>query len=272
LSEVLDLQFRRIQFTPDLMPADIIGTNMVSEDERGGRHFEFQKGPLFGQMILADEVNRATPKTQSALLEAMQERSVTVGDTTYKLEPPFFVMATQNPLEMDGTYPLPEAQLDRFFFKILVGYPSRGELAAVLDRTVDPYRADRQVVMNGIEIEGWKKLVLEVVMAPHVKDYGVRVVLATHPGGPFAVASTSRYVRYGSSPRGAQALMLAAKIRALLDSRYNVSFDDIRASAHPVLRHRLLLNFEAEAEGIRTDAIIDEVLSKTPELEMQVAP
>jgi MoxR-like ATPase len=269
LSEVLDLEFRRIQFTPDLMPADILGTNMVSEDERGRRRFEFQKGPIFGQMILADEINRATPKTQSALLEAMQERSVTVGGVIYKLTPPFLVIGTQNPLEMDGTYPLPEAQLDRFLFKVLVGYPSREDLHTVLDRTVDRFEYQKQVLMNGEETEGWKKLVLQVVMAPHVKDYGVRLVLATHPQGPLAVPAVNRYVRYGSSPRGLQGLMLSGKIRALLASRYNVSFEDIRASAYSVLRHRLLLNFEGEAEGITPDAIIKEVLEKTPEVEAQ---
>ena len=264
ISDILDLEFGRIQFTPDLMPADIIGTNMIMEDDRNRRHFEFQKGPLFGQMILADEINRATPKTQSALLEAMQERSVTVGGTTYQLEAPFLVMATQNPLEMDGTYPLPEAQLDRFFFKILVEYPSRSELSTVLDRTVDVHKHEPTVIMDGAEIESWKGLVREVVVAPHVKDYGVRVVLATHPGGGFAVESTTNFVRYGASPRGAQSITLAAKIRALLDSRYNVSFEDYRRSAHAAIRHRVILNFEGEAEGISPDAIIDEILDKTP--------
>ncbi len=264
LSDILELVFRRIQFTPDLMPADIIGTNMVMEDESGKRFFEFQRGPLFGQMILADEVNRATPKTQSALLEAMQERSVTVGGTIYRLEPPFLVMATQNPLEMAGTYPLPEAQLDRFLFKILIDYPTRQELSTVLDRTVDVHSHEPQKLMDGREIESWKGLVKEVVVAPHVKDYGVRLVLATHPGGEFAVERTNRFVRYGSSPRGAQALTLAAKIRALLDSRYNVSFEDYRVSAHPVLRHRIILNFEGEAEGVSPDSIIDDVLEQTP--------
>ena len=264
ISDILDLEFRRIQFTPDLMPADIIGTNMIMEDENNRRHFEFQKGPLFGQMILADEINRATPKTQSALLEAMQERSVTVGGMMHRLEAPFLVMATQNPLEMDGTYPLPEAQLDRFLFKILLDYPSRSELFTVLDRTVDVHEHQPNVVMDGAEIEIWKALVREVVMAPHVKDYGVRLVLATHPGGEFAVESTNNFVRYGASPRGAQSLALAAKIRALLDSRYNVSFEDLRRSVHPVLRHRVILNFEGEAEGVAPDVIIDEILDKTP--------
>jgi len=201
----------------------------------------------------------------------MQERSVTVGDRTFKLDPPFFVMATQNPLEMDGTYPLPEAQLDRFLFKILVRYPTREELSEVLDRTVSPYTAEKEVIMDGSEIEQWKTLVRQIVVAPHVKDYGVRVVLATHPEGPFAVSGTNRYVRYGSSPRGAQGIFLAAKIRALLDGRYNVSFEDIRRSSFPVLRHRLLLNFEGEAEGIESDSIIEEIVKETPETEKQGA-
>ena len=264
LSQVLDLEFRRIQFTPDLMPADIIGTNIVMEDEKGKRYFEFQRGPLFGQMILADEINRATPKTQSALLEAMQEGSVTVGGTIYQLRQPFLIMATQNPLEMDGTYPLPEAQLDRFFFKILVGYPSRQELATVLDRTVDRYDEEPRKVMGGEEIEQWKRLVKEVVVAPHVKDFGIRLVLASHPDNGFAVASARRLVRYGSSPRGVQSLLLAGKIRALLDSRYNVGFDDLKESAHSVMRHRLLLNFEGEAEGVSPDTIIDEIVEQVP--------
>jgi MoxR-like ATPase len=264
LSEILDLEFRRIQFTPDLMPADIVGTNMVLEDESGRRRFEFQKGPIFGQIILADEINRATPKTQSALLEAMQEKSVTSGGTMYKLKPPFFVIGTQNPLEMDGTYPLPEAQLDRFFVKVLVGYPSKEDLFGVVDRTVSAYTPDTRVLMSGTEIEDWKGLVLRVVLAPHVKDYAARLVLATHPRGEYATPAVNSYVRYGSSPRGLQALILSAKIRALLDSRYNVSFEDVKVSAHPVLRHRILLNFEGEAEGVLTDSIIDEVLEKTP--------
>ncbi|MCZ6794131.1 MAG: MoxR family ATPase [Planctomycetota bacterium] len=264
LSQVLDLEFRRIQFTPDLMPADIIGTNVVMEDESGHRHFEFQKGPLFGQMILADEINRATPKTQSALLEAMQEASVTVGGTTHQLRQPFLVMATQNPLEMDGTYPLPEAQLDRFFFKILVTYPSREELAIVLERTVDRYDDEPQKMMGGEEIESWKALVREVVVAPHVKDFGIRMVLSSHPDSDFAVSSARRLVRYGASPRALQSMLFAGKIRALLDSRYNVSFDDLKSAAHPVLRHRILLNFEGEAEGVAPDTIIDEIVEKTP--------
>jgi MoxR-like ATPase len=267
LSQVLDLEFRRIQFTPDLMPADIIGTNIVVEDGEGRRRFEFQKGPIFGQIILADEINRATPKTQSALLEAMQEHSVTVGGTSYILTPPFFVIATQNPLEMDGTYPLPEAQLDRFLMKVLVGYPTREDLFTVLERTVDRIQKPTSALMTGQEIEAWKELIVEVAVAPPVRDYGVRLALATHPGGPFAVPSANKYVRYGASPRGVQGLLLTAKIRALLDSRYNVSFADLRASVLPVLRHRILLNFEGEAEGIDADDILHEVMEKSPEVE-----
>jgi len=264
LSEVLHLEFSRIQFTPDIMPADILGTKIVVEDEAGNRSFQFQKGPIFGQLVLADEINRATPKTQSALLEAMQEKTVTAGGEHFQLDAPFLVMATQNPLEMDGTYPLPEAQLDRFLFKVQVEYPSLEDLATILDRTVDPYDVKPQRLMDGPEIEGWKGLVRDVVVAPHVKNYGIRLCLATHPNGEYSVPAVNRVVRYGSSPRGVQSIMLSAKIRALLDSRYNVSFEDLRRSAHPVLRHRLLLNFEGEAEGISTDTIIDEILEQTP--------
>ncbi len=267
LSEVLDLAFSRIQFTPDLMPADIIGTTIVVEDEGGHRSFEFRKGPIFGQIVLADEINRATPKTQSALLEAMQENSVTVGRTRHDLEQPFVVLATQNPLEMDGTYPLPEAQLDRFMFKLNVEFPSREELSTVLERTVDPYAGDREVVLDGPENQEWKALVREAVVAPHVKDYAVRLVLATHPGSDWAPEKVTKYVRYGASPRGAQGLLLAAKIRALLAGRYNSSFEDVRRSAHAVLRHRLILNFEGEAEGVAPDLVIDEVIEKVPEME-----
>lgn len=264
LARVLELDFGRIQFTPDLMPADIIGTNIVVEDEGGRREFQFQKGPIFAQLVLADEINRATPKTQSALLEAMQEQSVTVGKHVYRLKLPFLVMATQNPLEMEGTYPLPEAQLDRFFFKIRVRYPTREDLVSVLDRTVDPYDCEPSKVMNGEEIEEWRELVRAVVVAPHVKDYAIRIVLASHPGSTHATPATNRYVRYGSSPRGVQAMVLGGKILALLGGRYNVSFEDLRRCAHAVLRHRLLINFEGEAEGIQTDGIIDEILEKTP--------
>ena len=264
LSECLDLKFSRIQFTPDLMPADIIGTNMVMEDEGGKRYFQFQKGPIFCQVLLADEINRATPKTQSALLEAMQEGSVTVGGTTYTVDEPFFVLATQNPIEMEGTYPLPEAQLDRFLFKLLVKTSSRDELKVVLDRTTGEKVPEGRKVMTQKEASEGKALVREIAVAPHVKDFAVRLVLATHPGGEFAPEITNKYVRFGSSPRGGQALILAAKVKALLAGRYNVAFEDIDEVTLPSLRHRLILNFEAEAEGIASDTILKEILAKLP--------
>jgi MoxR-like ATPase len=271
LSQVVDLSFNRIQFTPDLMPSDIIGTNIISETGDGKRVFSFQPGPIFAQIVLADEINRATPKTQSALLEAMQEHSVTVGGTMHKLKEPFFVMATQNPIEQEGTYPLPEAQLDRFFFKLIVNYSGRDEMATILDRTTrgDWPRAEK--VMDGAEIEQWQQLIREVLLAPPVQDYAIRLVLATHPGGEFAAAETNKYLRFGASPRGAQALVLAGKVRALLEGRYNVSFEDIRQAYLPALRHRVLLNFEAQAENIPSDQvlaqIVKEVKEKGPELE-----
>ncbi len=264
LSQVLDLKFSRIQFTPDLMPADIIGTNLVYEAPSGERLFRFQPGPIFGQILLADEINRATPKTQSALLEAMQEHQVTVGRERYPMEEPFLVLATQNPLEMEGTYPLPEAQLDRFFFKLIVRYSTLPELREILNRTTDQKAPQPQKVMDGKKIEEYRKLVRQVVAAPHVKDYCARITLATHPKGEHAVEATNKYVRYGASPRGAQSLMLGAKVRALLDGRYNVSFDDVAKLALPCLRHRLILNFEAEAEGIESDKIVEEVLAGVP--------
>jgi MoxR-like ATPase len=264
LSDVLFLKFSRIQFTPDLMPADIIGTNIVVEGQGTGRCFQFQRGPIFAQIVLADEINRATPKTQSALLEAMQEKSVTSGSVTHKLEEPFFVLATQNPIEMEGTYPLPEAQLDRFFFKLLVKYSSRNELRTILDRTTEKDAPHAEKVMDGVKIEEYKRLVREIIVAEHVKDYAVRLVLATHPGGEYATEKTNKYVRVGASPRGAQALNLSGKIRALLDGRYNVSFEDVARSAADVIRHRIILNFEGEAEGISTDDIIAEIVAKTP--------
>src|SRR5262245_96051 len=244
LSQVLDLKFNRIQFTPDLMPADIIGTTIITESPEGKRTFMFQSGPLFAQIVLADEINRATPKTQSALLEAMQERQVTVGGTIHKLQEPFFVMATQNPIEQEGTYPLPEAQLDRFFFKLLVNYSGREEMAVILERTTRGEWPKAERVMDGDRIRQWQQLVREVLVAPPVQDYAIRLVLATHPQGEFATAETNRYLRVGGSPRGAQALVLAGKVRALLEGRYNVSFEDIRRVYLPALRHRVLLNFE----------------------------
>jgi MoxR-like ATPase len=265
LAQALDLDFSRIQFTPDLMPADILGTNMIVEDQAGHRQFQFQKGPVFTQILLADEINRATPKTQSALLEAMQEKSVSIAGEVYQLKPPFFVMATQNPIEQEGTYPLPEAQLDRFFFKLVVGYSSRDELNTIIDRTTKGTIVHPDKVMDGAEIVEWQQLVREVILAPHVQDYIARLTLATHPEGPFAVPITNQYLRWGSSPRGAQTLTLAAKVRALLGGRYNVSFEDVRRVFLPALRHRVILNFEAEAEGIDPDKVLLEVLEKVPE-------
>jgi MoxR-like ATPase len=264
LSEVLDLSFNRIQFTPDLMPADILGTNMVMETPEGRRQFEFQAGPIFAHLILADEINRATPKTQSAMLEAMQEKQVTAGGELRRLDAPFFVLATQNPIDQDGTYPLPEAQLDRFFFKLLVGYPSAEDLTEVLSRTTEGDRPAIGKVIDGAQLLEFMKLVREVPVASHVKDYAVRLVLATHPRTDTAVPIANQYLRFGSSPRGAQTLMLAGKVRALTQGRFNVSFEDIETVAKAALRHRLILNFEAEAEGITTDHIIDQVLKEVP--------
>jgi MoxR-like ATPase len=265
LAKTLDLDFSRIQFTPDLMPADILGTNMVMESPDGKRFFEFQRGPIFTQICLADEVNRATPKTQSAMLETMQEGSVSVGGHVYQLKQPFLVMATQNPIEQEGTYPLPEAQLDRFFFKLLVGYSGREELGTIVERTTRSERIEARRVMDGPEILEWQKLVREVILAPHVQDYIVRLVLATHPGGPLALEITNKYLRWGASPRGAQALALASKVRALLEGRYNVSFEDVRRVYLPSMRHRVILNFEAQAEEIDTDHVLLEILEKLPE-------
>ncbi|MBI4661819.1 MAG: MoxR family ATPase [Verrucomicrobia bacterium] len=260
LGEVLDLSFNRIQFTPDLMPADILGTNIVMETPAGRREFQYQKGPIFAHLILADEINRATPKTQSAMLEAMQEKSVTAGGEIRKLAEPFFVLATQNPIDQEGTYPLPEAQLDRFFFKLLVTYPNAGELTEVLNRTTEAVKTQVQRVLDKETMIELQKLVRQVPVASHVKDYAVRLVMATHPKTPTAVPIANQYLRFGSSPRGAQTLVLAGKVRALTRNRFNVSFDDVDALIHPALRHRLILNFEAEAEGITTDHVIDQVL------------
>ena len=265
LAQTLDLHFNRIQFTPDLMPADILGTNMVSETPQGKRVFEFQQGPIFTQICLADEINRATPKTQSALLEIMQEGTVTVAGKRYELAQPFFVMATQNPIEQEGTYPLPEAQLDRFFFKLVVGSSSREELAAIVDRTTRGVHITPEKVMDGGEIIQWQKLIREVILAQHVQDYIVRLTLATHPEGSYSPPITNQYLRWGSSPRGAQTIALAAKVRALLEGRYNVSFEDIRRVYLPALRHRVILNFEAEAEGVDADQILLDILEKLPE-------
>jgi MoxR-like ATPase len=265
LAKTLRLEFNRIQFTPDLMPADILGTNMVMETDGGKRFFEFQQGPIFTQICLADEINRATPKTQSAMLETMQEGSVTVAGKRYQLVQPFFVMATQNPIEQEGTYPLPEAQLDRFFFKLMVGYSDRAQLASIVERTTRGETIEPVKVMDGPEILRWQALVREVILAEHVQDYIVRLTLATHPQGPFAPPITNQYIRWGVSPRAAQAMALAAKVRALLDARYNVSFEDVRRVYLPALRHRILLNFEAQAEGIEPDRVLLELLEKVPE-------
>ncbi|MBN1362323.1 MAG: AAA family ATPase [Sedimentisphaerales bacterium] len=273
LSCAFSLEFRRIQFTPDLMPADIMGTNIVMEDQASGRReFQFQRGPIFGQIILADEINRATPKTQSAMLEAMQEHSVTSGGQVRKLPEPFTVLATQNPIEQEGTYPLPEAQLDRFFFKLLVGYSDRTQLKSILDRTTTGQDPQAEQVADADKIIWAQKLVRRVVIADHVQDYAIRLVLATHPQGEFAPDITNRFVRFGSSPRGVQALVLAAKVRAMLNERYHVGFDDITNSVLPALRHRILLNFEGQAEGIRTDDVLNDIVAKTPRnIEMKAA-
>jgi MoxR-like ATPase len=264
LAETIHANFSRIQFTPDLMPADIVGTNVITEQD-GGKRFEFQKGPIFANIVLADEINRATPKTQSALLEAMSEGSVTVAKQTYQLEKPFFVLATQNPLEMEGTYPLPEAQLDRFFFKLVVEYPDKASLHTIIDRTTSDSVPTPKAVIDKSRIMEMRELVRRVPLARQIQDYAVRVVLATHPENPEATALSKQFLRYGASPRGLQAIILAAKIRALLEGRYAVSIDDIRHVAAPALRHRLILNFEGEAEGVKADTIIAEILKATKE-------
>ena len=263
LSETLALAFSRIQFTPDLMPADIIGTNMIMEDEKGAREFHFRAGPIFANIILADEINRATPKTQSALLEAMQEHTVSVARTVHQLEEPFFVMATQNPIEMEGTYPLPEAQMDRFFFKLILNSPSHADLSSILDRTTTSKVLNGRKVMDGPSIGKWQTFVRDVAVAPQVMDYAVRLVLTTHPNNGSSTSMVNKYVRFGSSPRGAQAILLAAKVYALRDGRFNISFDDIRAAALPALRHRVLVNFEADADGISSEKIISDILETT---------
>jgi MoxR-like ATPase len=260
LAQSLDLSFSRIQFTPDLMPGDIIGTNIIVEDAEGRKHFQFARGPIFGHILLADEVNRATPKTQSALLEGMQEGSVTVSGALHPLPSPFFVLATQNPIEMEGTYPLPEAQLDRFVFKLRVRYPALEELVEIIDRTTRPREVEVRRVMTGPQVLAFRELVREVPIASHVRDLASLLVLASHPQWDRAPEVARRFVRYGASPRGAQALVLGAKVRALAEGRYNVSLEDIRAMALPALRHRIILNFEGEAEGIDADRLIGELL------------
>jgi MoxR-like ATPase len=265
LADVLHLQFSRIQFTPDLMPADIVGTTIVQEHAHGGgTFFEFQPGPIFANVVLADEINRATPKTQSALLEAMQEHSVSVGKTTYKLDQPFLVLATQNPLEMEGTYPLPEAQLDRFFFKLKVRYPLEAAMHQILERTTQLDTGEVTRVMDGPEILEMRHVVRSVPIAKPVQGYAIRLTLGSHPESPYASPLVKRYVRYGASPRAAQALVLAAKIHAMRNGHAFVSADDIREMAMPALRHRLLLNFEGEAEQVDADAVVAELLAAVP--------
>jgi len=265
LAEALSLNFSRIQFTPDLMPADILGTTVIDENQAGGKVFEFRKGPIFSNIVLADEINRATPKTQSALLEAMQEHRVSVGKRTHVLEEPFVVLATQNPLESEGTYPLPEAQLDRFFMKLHVPFPNREELHSILDLTTGEARGARTAVLHRDHILAMQSLVRRVPVARHVQDYAIRVVQATHPDGPDAPSMCKQFVRFGASPRGAQSVLLAAKIRSLFEGRFAASIDDVRAVALPALRHRTLLNFEGEAEGVKTDQVIESILKSLPE-------
>ncbi len=277
LAEALSLHFSRVQFTPDLMPADILGTTVIDDTAAGGKVFEFRKGPIFANIVLADEINRATPKTQSALLEAMQEHRVSVGKHTHVLDEPFVVLATQNPLEMEGTYPLPEAQLDRFFFKLHVPFPNRDELHAILDLTTGTARTARRAVLHRDDILRMQDLVRRVPVARHVQDYAIRVLQGTHPDGPDAPEICKRFVRFGASPRGAQSVLLGAKIRALFEGRFAASIDDVRAVALPALRHRVLLNFEGEAEGMKTDQVIQAIIDGLPETkagkaETQVGP
>jgi MoxR-like ATPase len=263
LAEAVNLKFSRVQFTPDLMPADIVGTNMIAEDETGKKSFQFQPGPVFANIVLADEINRATPKTQSALLEAMQEHHVTVGGTQHRLEQPFLVLATQNPLEMEGTYPLPEAQLDRFFFKLKVAFPTADDLHTILDRTTKREQPEiHKVLASPQEVVDLREVVRQVPLAKDVQAHAIDLVLATHPSEKQATPLTKKYVRYGASPRGAQALILAGKIHALLDNRYHVSRADIDQAAPAALRHRIILNFEGEAEGTNTDEVIAEILKQ----------
>jgi MoxR-like ATPase len=263
MAEALDLGFSRIQFTPDLMPADIVGTNIIVE-EGGERRFRFQQGPIFSNLVLADEINRATPKTQSALLEAMQEHRVTVAKQQYTLTQPFFVLATQNPLEMEGTYPLPEAQLDRFFFKVDVPFPSEEDLVRIMERTTGVETPTVGKAATGAEVIAMQRLARDVPIASHVMAYAIRILRGTHPDTERVPEIVKAYVRYGGSPRGAQAMVLGAKIHALLDGRFNVAYSDVQAVAAPALRHRVILNFEGEAEGISTDAVVRAIIAETP--------
>jgi len=261
LSRVLHLKYSRIQFTPDLMPADIIGSMIIETDDRGGKGLRFQAGPIFAHLVLADEINRATPKTQSALLEAMQERTVTSGTTTHHLDAPFLVMATQNPIEMEGTYPLPEAQLDRFLMKVLVDYPNRAELSLIVDRTIQKEEPELSMQADRESILDLRGVCREVLVAPHVQDYAIDLVMSTQPNSPQAHEMAKKFIRYGSSPRGAQALVECGRVRALMNSRLNLSIDDVRAVAPAVLRHRVILNFDAHADGQTVDTILVEILA-----------
>lgn len=260
LARVMDMSFSRIQFTPDLMPADVMGTNIIVKDESGNSRFEFQKGPVFANLVLADEINRATPKTQSALLEAMQEQTVTVGKTTYSLPQPFMVLATQNPIEMEGTYPLPEAQMDRFIFKLSVQFPTFDELRDIIDITTTNKVVELQKIIDGAAILDMRKVIREVPIAKPVQEYALRVVLGTHPENADSPESSKRYIRFGASPRAAQAIIAASRARALMEGRYNVSFEDVKYVAYPALRHRFFLNFDAVADGVTTDGLISELL------------
>ncbi len=262
LSKVMELSFSRIQFTPDLMPADVMGTNIIVKDDSGNSRFEFQKGPVFANLVLADEINRATPKTQSALLEAMQEQTVTVGKVTYSLPQPFLVLATQNPIEMEGTYPLPEAQMDRFLFKLNVLFPSFDELKGIMDITTSNKEVELNKIVDGESILEMRKIIREVPIAKPVQEYALRVVLGTHPEIEGAPEGAKKYIRFGASPRAAQAIITASRARALMEGRYNVSFEDIKYVAHPSLRHRFFLNFDAVADGITTDGLIDQLLDE----------
>ncbi|MHC5036567.1 MAG: AAA family ATPase [Planctomycetota bacterium] len=271
LSRALNLKFSRIQFTPDLMPADILGTNIVVEEEPGQRTFRFQEGPVFGNVLLADEINRATPKTQSALLEAMQESGVTIAGIRHDLPPPFFVLATQNPIEMEGTYPLPEAQLDRFLFKLDVHSPSIDALVEIFDKTTGAEQASAQTVLDHEDVLRLRQLVPQVPVASHVKRFVARLVAASHPTSPDAPQSVRRFVRFGASPRAGQAVLLSAKVQALCEGRFHVSFEDVQALLLPAFRHRLILNFEGEAEGIQPDDIIRELAEAVPQLPEEIS-
>ncbi|MFW5728188.1 MAG: AAA family ATPase [bacterium] len=265
--ETMDLQATRVQFTPDLMPADILGTNTLVQDDLGNQQITFRRGPIFTQILLADEINRATPKTQSALLEAMQEQRVTISGTTYPLRLPFIVLATQNPLELEGTYPLPEAQLDRFFFKLHVDYPDRGELMQILNRTTGNQDLHVEQTLSAEEVTEMQHFIRSIVASEDIKRYAVRLVYATHPDDPAAPERVHRFVRYGAGPRGAQSLILAGKVFALLEGRFHVAYEDLRRAAYPSLRHRIVLNFRGEAEGLTSDAIVEELLDAIPEKE-----